>query len=112
MLERRGLDPLPSYIPPYESPERNPELARRYPLALISPPAHSFLNPTFVNVASLRKAAGKPTLQIPPLDAQARGLNGGERVRIFNDRGTFTAEAVISDRVRPGVVAAPSVWWG
>jgi anaerobic selenocysteine-containing dehydrogenase len=33
------------------------------------------------------------------------------KVSIFNDRGTFTAEAVISDRVRPGVVAAPSVWW-
>jgi len=28
-----------------------------------------------------------------------------------SDRGTFTAEAVITDRVRPGVVAAPSVWW-
>jgi len=33
-------------------------------------------------------------------------------VRVWNDRGAFTAEAVVSDRVRPGVVAAPSVWWG
>jgi len=38
----------------------DPELVRRYPLALISPPAHSFLNSTFVNVMSLRRAAGKP----------------------------------------------------
>jgi anaerobic selenocysteine-containing dehydrogenase len=107
-----GLDPLPFYNPPYESEERAPELAARYPLALISPPAHSFLNSTFVNVASLRRAAGKPTLEIHAQDARVRGLNGGERVRIFNDRGAFTAEAVISDRVRPGVVSAPSVWWG
>jgi anaerobic selenocysteine-containing dehydrogenase len=106
-----GLDPLPLFIPPYESEERDPELARRYPLALISPPAHSFLNSTFVNVASLRRAAGKPTLEIHTDDAATRGIAAGERVAIYNDRGTFTAEAVITDRVRPGVVSAPSVWW-
>src|SRR5262249_37006950 len=98
-----GLDPVPSYVPPYESEERDPELARRYPLALISPPAHSFLNSTFVNVASLRRAAGKPTLEIHADDATRRGINNGDRVTIYNDRGAFAAEAVISDRVRPGV---------
>lgn len=106
-----GLDLLPEYIPPYESEERDPELAARLPLALISPPAHSFLNSTFVNVASLRRAAGKPTLEIHEDDARPRGIVSGARVAIFNDRGAFTAEAVITDRVRPGVVSAPSVWW-
>jgi anaerobic selenocysteine-containing dehydrogenase len=107
-----GLDPVPTYIPPYESEERDPELARRFPLALISPPAHEFLNSTFVNVASLRRSAGKPTLEIHADDAQARSIADGARVKIFNDRGTFTADAVVTDRVRPGVVSAPSVWWG
>ena len=107
-----GFDPLPTYIAPHESEERSPELARRYPLALICPPAHSFLNSTFVNVTSLRRAAGKPTVEIHADDANRRGIAAGERVRVYNDRGAFTAEAVVSDRVRPGVVAAPSVWWG
>lgn len=107
----QGLDRLPEYVPPYESEERDPELVRRYPLALLSPPAHSFLNSTFVNVASLRRAAGKPTLEIHADDAAPRGIDAGARVSIFNDRGSFTAEAVITDRVRPGVVSAPSVWW-
>jgi anaerobic selenocysteine-containing dehydrogenase len=106
-----GLDPLPEYVPPYESEERTPELVERFPLALISPPAHAFLNSTFVNVASLRRSAGKPTLEIHAHDAGERGINAGDRVAIYNDRGTFTAEAVITDRVRPGVVAAPSIWW-
>ncbi|HVG23210.1 MAG TPA: molybdopterin oxidoreductase family protein [Thermoanaerobaculia bacterium] len=106
-----GVDRIPEYVPPYESEERDPELVRRYPLALISPPAHSFLNSTFANVASLRRAAGKPTLEIHADDAQQRGIANGARVSIFNDRGTFTAEAVVTDRVRPGVVSAPSVWW-
>jgi anaerobic selenocysteine-containing dehydrogenase len=111
-VEKLGLDPVPSYVPPYESEERDPELARRFPLALISPPAHSFLNSTFVNVASLRRSAGKPTLEIHADDATRRNINAGDRVTIYNDRGAFTAEAVITDRVRPGVVSAPSVWWG
>jgi anaerobic selenocysteine-containing dehydrogenase len=107
-----GLDRLPEYVPPYESEERDPELVRRYPLALLSPPAHSFLNSTFVNVASLRRAAGKPTLEIHAEDAHPRGIASGAQVTIFNDRGAFTAEAVVvTDRVRPGVVCAPSVWW-
>lgn len=106
-----GLDRIPEYVPPYESEERDPELVRRYPLALLSPPAHQFLNSSFVNVASLRRAAGKPTLEIHADDAGPRGIASGARVAIFNDRGTFTAEAVITDRVRPGVVSAPSVWW-
>ncbi|MEK6373649.1 MAG: molybdopterin oxidoreductase family protein [Acidobacteriota bacterium] len=107
-----GIDPLPLYIPPHESEERVPELARRFPLALLSPPAHAFLNSTFVNVASLRRSAGKPTLEIHATDAVARGIAEGERVTIFNDRGSFSAEAVVTDRVRPGVVFAPSIWWG
>jgi anaerobic selenocysteine-containing dehydrogenase len=106
-----GLDRLPEYVPPHESEERDPELVRRYPLALLSPPAHSFLNSTFVNVASLRRAAGKPTLEIHADDAEPRGITAGAKVSIFNDRGAFTAEAVITDRVRRGVVSAPSVWW-
>ena len=107
-----GLDPLPSYIPPYESEERDPELVRRFPLTLISPPAHTFLNSTFVNVTSLRRVAGEPTLDIHPDDAAMRSIAEGQRVEIFNARGTFTAEAIVTDRVRPGVVSAPSIWWG
>ena len=108
---KHGLDLVPEYVPPHESRERAPALAERFPLALISPPAHEFLNSTFVNVASLRRSAGKPTLEIHAENAEARGIAAGARVSIFNDRGAFSAEAVITDRVRPGVVSAPSVWW-
>ncbi|HJQ35982.1 MAG TPA: molybdopterin-dependent oxidoreductase, partial [Thermoanaerobaculia bacterium] len=108
---QHGLDLIPEYVPPHESEERDPELVRRYPLALISPPAHSFLNSTFVNVMSLRRSAGKPTLEIHADDASSRGIAAGANVTIFNDRGSFRAEAVITDKVRPGVVSAPSIWW-
>jgi anaerobic selenocysteine-containing dehydrogenase len=107
-----GIDPLPLYIAPAESEENDPALARRFPLTLISPPAHTFLNSTFVNVMSLRRPVGRPTLEIHESDATARGLRAGQTVTIFNDRGSFSAEAVVTDRVRPGVVSVASVWWG
>ncbi len=106
-----GLDPLPAYLAPYESVASNPELARRFPLAMISPPARNFLNSTFVNVTSLRGTEGEPHLDIHPADSAARGIVNGEMVRIFNDRGSFVAKARVTDKARAGLVVGLSVWW-
>ncbi|MEG0822376.1 MAG: molybdopterin oxidoreductase family protein [Burkholderiaceae bacterium] len=108
---RLGLDPLPDYLAPYESPTSNPELAARYPLAIISPPARHFLNSSFVNLTSLRATEGEPHLEIHPADAAARGIASGDVVRIFNARGAFELRARVSGRARPGVVVALSIWW-
>jgi len=110
-LKGMGLNPLPDFIPPYESPLDGSALAKRYPLAMISPPARNFLNSTFVNVVSLRPAEGEPTLEIHPTDAAARGIADGGRVRVFNDRGSLELAVRVTDRARPGVVVALSVWW-
>jgi anaerobic selenocysteine-containing dehydrogenase len=106
-----GLDPVPGFVPPYEFPELVPELAARYPLTLISSPAHHFLNSSFVNVPALRKAVREPELLIHPDDALPRGIAAGARVRIHNDRGAFGAVARVEPAIRPGTVWAPSVWW-
>ncbi|MFN2567950.1 MAG: molybdopterin-dependent oxidoreductase [Gemmatimonadaceae bacterium] len=111
-LAEMGLDPLPTYTPPYECVREAPQLAARYPLTLISSPAHQFLNTTFVNVDSLRRGAREPECLLHPRDAERRGIGAGARVAIFNDRGAFTATARVEDAIRPGVVWAPSIWWG
>ena len=110
-MQDAGLDPLPSYIAPYESPASNPALAARFPLAMISPPARNFLNSTFVNVKSLRAAEGEPHLDMHPDDCGARGIVAGEMVRIFNDRGSFVAKVRVTDKARRGLVVGLSVWW-
>ncbi|HDR9057917.1 TPA: molybdopterin oxidoreductase family protein [Burkholderia vietnamiensis] len=110
-LEQMGLDPVPDYLPPYESAEASPELAARYPLAMISPPARHFLNSTFVNVESLRSTEGEPHLDIHPADAESRGIGDGDTVRIFNDRGSMQAVARVTDRARAGLVVGLSIWW-
>jgi len=110
-MKADGLDPLPAYIPPYESVASNPQLAGKYPLAMISPPARNFLNSTFVNVLSLRNTEGEPHLDMHPEDASARGIASGDMVRIFNDRGSFVATARVTDKARRGLVVGLSIWW-
>ncbi|MBK6843482.1 MAG: molybdopterin oxidoreductase family protein [Gemmatimonadetes bacterium] len=110
-LAAMGLDPLPTYTPPYELPETAPELAARFPLSLISSPRHYFLNTTFVNVESLRKRA-EPECVMHPRDAERRGLVSGRRVVVHNDRGHFAVVLRVDEGVREGVVWAPSIWWG
>ena len=110
-MRRDGLDPLPGYVPPYETPASAPELAARYPLAMISPPARNFLNSTFVNVDSLRATEGEPHLDIHPEDAAPRGIVNGGMVRAFNDRGSMMARARVTDRARRGLVVGLSIWW-
>jgi anaerobic selenocysteine-containing dehydrogenase len=111
-LAAMGLDPLPTYTPPYESVERDPGLVARYPLTLISSPAHTFLNSTFVNIASLRRQAREPEVLLHPADAERRGIAPGMRVTVRNDRGAFLAAARVEPSIREGVAWAPSVWWG
>ena len=111
-MAEMGLDPLPAFTPPYEFPENVPALAARYPLTLISSPAHQFLNTTFVNVDALRRAAREPECVLHPRDAEERAIPVGARVVIQNDRGAFTAVARVEESIRQGVVWAPSIWWG
>jgi anaerobic selenocysteine-containing dehydrogenase len=105
-----GLDPVPAFTPPYESPTSSPELAARFPITLISSPAHQFLNSSFVNVGPLQRAAREPEVSLHPRDAERRGIAEGARV-VENDRGHFQATARIREGIREGVAWAPGIWW-
>ena len=64
-----------------------------------------------MNVTSLRKLAGEPTVEIHPDDAAARGIRSGAWVRVFNGRGAFRARAVVGETVKAGVVVSQGIWW-
>ncbi|MFZ3127939.1 MAG: molybdopterin oxidoreductase family protein [Rhodoferax sp.] len=106
-LLAQGLDALPTYVPNHEAAGTS----STYPLAMISPPARNFLNSSFVNVASLRDSEGEPILEMHASDAQARAIQSGDVVRVFNPRGEYRCKAVVSARARPGVVNGLGVWW-
>lgn len=101
-----------AYTPPAESRLGDPVLRVKYPLELVSSKNDDSMNSTF----SYREAVDEQTatLHLHPADAAARGIANGERVRVFNDRGSLLLKASVAaspeqSAVRPGVVRAPSV---
>ncbi len=112
-MAEMGLDPLPSFTPPYEFPETVPELAARYPLTLISSPAHQFLNSTFVNIDSLRAVARESrsacfTRRTP----SGAGSRSGRAWSCTTTAARSPPWRASRTPIRPGVVWAPSIWWG
>jgi anaerobic selenocysteine-containing dehydrogenase len=106
------VDALPHYIPPNENTQTAPALAKRYPLSLITPKSHAFLNSNYGNLPAQTAQAGEEqSVFLHPDDAEPRGIVAGAPIRVFNDRGAFEAFASISPDVMPGVVMAPSGYW-
>jgi anaerobic selenocysteine-containing dehydrogenase len=97
------------YLPPAEVADS--ALAERFPLAMVTPKTHLFLNSTFANQARQHSAQPSPLVVLNPLDAAVRGVNDGDRVRVFNGRGSFSCAVQVSDDAREGVVVAPMGWW-
>jgi len=110
-LEAAGFDPLPTHTPLAESAEATPALAARYPLALLTPSTHHFLNTTFGNVPSLERREGTPFIELNAADAAARGIANGDAVRVFNDRGETFLTAYVGETTKTGVAVAPATWW-
>lgn len=112
-MERAGLPPLPTYVPLQEGydGERWPGEGDAYPLMFISPPNHSFLNSTFGNVEKLTALEKSPLLQIHPQDAAERGIEDGDEVTVWNDRGSYRVKTSVTDKMLPGIVVSQGLWW-
>lgn len=110
-LAKAGLGPLPVFVPPAESPETRPDLAARFPLRLLTLKRHHSINSSYGGLPVLLRAEPEPCLEIHPEDAAARAIRDGQAVRVWNDRGTVTYRARVTDRLLPGMVAAPFGNW-
>jgi anaerobic selenocysteine-containing dehydrogenase len=105
-LSAEGLD----YTPPVESRLGSEALRARYPLELVSAKNDDSMNSTFGNRPDVDQQTA--TLAMHREDAGQRGIATGDRVRVFNDRGSCILTADVDGAVRPGVVRSPSVRWG
>ncbi len=106
-----ALDPLPDYLGPRESHANDPELARRFPLNIVSPKSHYFLNSCYANMEDKQKGQGEQFVLISQADADARGIRDGDKVQVANDRGAFKGVARITDDVTAGIVVATLGYW-
>ncbi|MFN4232448.1 molybdopterin oxidoreductase family protein [Thermus sp.] len=83
-----------------------------YPLILLTPPAHRFLNTTYGNVQALVEAeGGEPRLLIHPKDAEERGITEGMLVYIHSPQGRVVRKAKVTEAPMPGTVVLEGTWW-
>ena len=105
------LDSLPDYVESRETPATNPELAAKFPLNIISPKSHGFLNSCYANDARKQKGQGEQSILLNKLDAETRNIKDGSVIKVFNGRGSFKGVAKISEDVNAGIVVATLGYW-
>ncbi|MDT3621299.1 dimethylsulfoxide reductase subunit A [Cronobacter malonaticus] len=102
------IHPLPVYSPGFE--QVSDPLRAQYPLQLTGFHYKSRTHSTYGNVDVLQ-AACRQQIWINPQDAQTRGINDGDLVRVWNARGEARIEAKVTPRIMPGVVALGEGAW-
>ena len=104
--------PLARYIPSWEG--YNSELAKKYPLQLITPHVKFSYhtsndeNSVWLDEIPVHRVIkdGYPwwPIRIHPSDAKPRGIRHGDIVKMYNDRAAVLGIADVTERIRPGVI--------
>jgi anaerobic selenocysteine-containing dehydrogenase len=108
---RWGLDELPTYREPRESALGEDGDPSRFPLSLLTPNTKDRIHSQFGNLPSIRTLSPAPLVALHPADARARGIRAGDRVRLFNARGSLHLDARIDHGLRRGCVTVHNGWW-
>jgi anaerobic selenocysteine-containing dehydrogenase len=111
MQPGQPIDQVPDYVPPFESPASNPDLATLYPLSIVSPKPHAFLNSQYGNEPAQQRVQGEQRVHLHPVDAAERDIVAGDLVCVFNDRGRFQGPAHLDEALMPGLVMANVGHW-
>ncbi|HLJ58148.1 MAG TPA: molybdopterin-dependent oxidoreductase [bacterium] len=104
--------PTPQWMEPFEW--LGSAKAKQYPLHLLTKHPRWRRHSSYDNVAELHeysKIKGYEPVFINPKDAAGRGIETGDVVRVFNDRGQVLAAALVTERVRPRVVILHEGSW-
>jgi anaerobic dimethyl sulfoxide reductase subunit A len=111
LWDMKRPDEIPAiakYVPAWEGPAD--PIKEKYPLQLISWHYKRRCHSTYDNQAWLEEAA-KQEMWMNPKDALKRGIKDGDRVQVFNDRGSLFIDVKVSPRITPGVAGIPQGAW-
>ncbi len=112
VFEKLGYDPLPRYQEPAETLISDPELAKEYPLILITGGrVREFYHSEWRQIDSVRKLRPDPIVQIHPETARELGISNGDWVWIETVRGRVRQKAELFDGIAPNIVHAEHGWW-
>ena len=110
-LAEHGLDPLPVYKEPPESPLSRPDLLPTYPLVMTSGArVMAYTHSQFRNLPRLRRIMPDPLVDINPADAAPRKIKTGDMVTISSPRGSIRMKANVTKSILEGVISMPHHW--
>jgi anaerobic selenocysteine-containing dehydrogenase len=107
--QRWGADELPTYGANTERPATGE--CGRFPLQLLTPNTKNRIHSQFGNLPTIRGLDPDTFAEVSPVDAAARAIDDGDRVRIFNDRGSVEITVRLDHSLRPGCVVVHNGWW-
>lgn len=108
LAEGDQITPIPVFWRTWDMP--GDELEKKYPLQCYGIHGHGRIHSTFHNLPRLRDLHPDAVL-MNVVDAEARGIKEGDKVYIYNDRGTVLLPARVSTRIMPGVCTIPQGAW-
>ena len=109
-MDIENVPAVAQYIPEWEGGPWDP-LYEQYPLSCMGSHYKRRSHSTFDNIDWLDEALPQ-RLFMNPLDAEERGIEDGDEVRIYNDRGEVRVPVRLTKRIIPGVVDLPQGgWW-
>jgi anaerobic selenocysteine-containing dehydrogenase len=112
VMEHMGRPPMPVYVEPPISPVSTPELARDYPLILMTgTKVLHYFHSELHQVDSLRKRHPDPLVEINPETAARLGISDGDWVSVETPQAKVRLKAKLFEGIAPDVVNAEHAWW-
>jgi anaerobic selenocysteine-containing dehydrogenase len=112
VFEKCGLDPLPYFEEPPESPASTPEIVRDYPLVLTTGARTSgFFHSEHRQISLLRQMNPDPVTEIHPETAEKLKIKDGDWIYVESKYGRCQQRARLTTRIHPGVVNSQHGWW-
>jgi len=114
-FEAMGLDPMPVFEEPPESPVRTPELFRKFPFIYTHYRIHGYMHSEGRQIKRQRQLNPEPYLQMNPERAAELGLAGGDWVYLETPKSAgknhLKYRLQLIPEMHPDVVAGPHAWW-
>lgn len=103
------LERVPGWAPPHEASASNPLFAK-YPLLPVNNHSRYSTHSQQAHTLLIRELQPEPVVKLNPEDAAARGIETGDIVRVFNDRGYVVIKAELTEGIRPGTINMRQGW--